>query len=590
MTAISCNPGPPYPARIELRTTQFSLFFEPETAFVRRISAGGVEVLRAIYGAVRDHHWDTAVPVVSNLRVGLEEDSFRLAFDAHCVLGEVDFFYRGEISGNGGELTFSFDGEARSTFRRNRIGFCVLHPIEGCAGNSCELLKVDGSIEQSAFPEKISPHQPFLDLRGMRWEPARGLTAELGFSGDVFETEDQRNWTDASFKTYCTPLSLPRPVEMLPGTRVRQEVTLRISGSPAITQDITPENSCTVTVGGVSGRKLPPVGFGMPGHGKPPDARSVKLLSALKPAHLRVDLHLHSHGWKEELRRAATDALAVGTALHCALFISDSAENELVDFAGEVLQAKAPVKTCFIFHRGEPVTPARWLELAERRLRAGGMDAGILGGTNFYFTDLNRNRPEPGKPVAFSFNPQVHAFDDLSLVENLEGQFHVASNAVEFTGASVAISPVTLLPRRNGAGAGHSANADLRQRTGFGAVWTLGSLATVGQLPGIHSLTYYETTGCCGLIETAAGSSTPEIFPVYRVFEAIAGCHVLLGVRVDQSGKIAALGVIAPDGHSRLLLGNLLPGPQTIHVRTASGLLLTRHLPGYGLEIIDLAS
>ena len=29
--------------------------------------------------------------------------------------------------------------------------------------------------------------------------------------GDVFETEDQRNWTDASFKTYCPPLRLPFP-------------------------------------------------------------------------------------------------------------------------------------------------------------------------------------------------------------------------------------------------------------------------------------------------------------------------------------------------------------------------------------------
>jgi len=33
----------------------------------------------------------------------------------------------------------------------------------------------------------------------------------ISFEGDVFETEDQRNWTDASFKTYCPPLRLPYP-------------------------------------------------------------------------------------------------------------------------------------------------------------------------------------------------------------------------------------------------------------------------------------------------------------------------------------------------------------------------------------------
>ena len=38
--------------------------------------------------------------------------------------------------------------------------------------------------------------------------------------GETFETEDQRNWSDASFKTYGTPLHLPFPVEVEEGTRV----------------------------------------------------------------------------------------------------------------------------------------------------------------------------------------------------------------------------------------------------------------------------------------------------------------------------------------------------------------------------------
>ena len=35
------------------------------------------------------------------------------------------------------------------------------------------------------------------------------------FNGETFEMEDQRNWTDASFKTYCTPLSLPYPIKII---------------------------------------------------------------------------------------------------------------------------------------------------------------------------------------------------------------------------------------------------------------------------------------------------------------------------------------------------------------------------------------
>ena len=57
---------------------------------------------------------------------------------------------------------------------------------------------------------------------------------ELRFGGELFEMEDQRNWTDASYKTYCTPLHLPYPVELAAGERVIQSVTLRPLGYPPL--------------------------------------------------------------------------------------------------------------------------------------------------------------------------------------------------------------------------------------------------------------------------------------------------------------------------------------------------------------------
>ena len=38
--------------------------------------------------------------------------------------------------------------------------------------------------------------------------------------GDSFEMEDQRNWTDASFKVYGTPLKNLSPVEVKTGTKI----------------------------------------------------------------------------------------------------------------------------------------------------------------------------------------------------------------------------------------------------------------------------------------------------------------------------------------------------------------------------------
>ena len=48
--------------------------------------------------------------------------------------------------------------------------------------------------------------------------------------GDAFETEDHRNWTDASFKTYVRPLALPWPYVLPKGKPVTQSVTLSFSG------------------------------------------------------------------------------------------------------------------------------------------------------------------------------------------------------------------------------------------------------------------------------------------------------------------------------------------------------------------------
>ncbi len=118
------------------------------------------------------------------------------------------------ISSPGNRLTLEMKGTANSTFLKNRIGFCILHPLQNCAGHECIITHPDGSISTGRFPEEISPHQPFRNIRRMRWKINDSLEARLQFDGDIFETEDQRNWTDASYKTYSTPLDQPYPVEV----------------------------------------------------------------------------------------------------------------------------------------------------------------------------------------------------------------------------------------------------------------------------------------------------------------------------------------------------------------------------------------
>ena len=58
-------------------------------------------------------------------------------------------------------------------------------------------------------------------LRAMTHSPMPDVKAEVRFEGDTFETEDHRNWTDASFKTYVRPLALPWPYVLQEGRDIR---------------------------------------------------------------------------------------------------------------------------------------------------------------------------------------------------------------------------------------------------------------------------------------------------------------------------------------------------------------------------------
>ena len=309
--------------------------------------------------------------------------------------------------------------QARSTFLRNRIGFCVLHPIRECAGARCRLTHADGTTREAEFPRLIAPQNPFLELIGLSHEVSPGLWAELRFEGDVFETEDQRNWIDGSFKTFCTPLRLPFPVEIPAGTRVHQAVSLTISG-PA---DRSPRSEGTIAFRfqADSAMPLPEIGLGLPPDGPWPSASQVELLRRLNPSHLRVDLDLGGPGWRDLLGRAFDEAEALGCFLDIA--VSAEGDDEMRRLAEVASTRRHRVGRWLVFSRGAWSTAAALVESARRIL--GPIDGRIplVAGTVANFLELNRARLpwEQLDGICFSAHPQEHASDNASLVENLEG-------------------------------------------------------------------------------------------------------------------------------------------------------------------------
>ncbi|HMJ89524.1 MAG TPA: hypothetical protein VK530_06890, partial [Candidatus Acidoferrum sp.] len=194
---------PPKP--LALRAGPLTMIFEPDNGFLRYIRLGDHEMVRSIYAVVRDQNWNTIPWHLLNLKSDVRADSFDLTFDVECEEGGLRYFWRGTVGGAAdGRVTFVFDGEARSEFLRNRIGICVLHPMFECAGKPCSLEHTTGTVEQTVFPKHIAPWQPFLDVQAITHEVAAGVRCEVRLEGEVFETEDQRNFGDASFKTYST--------------------------------------------------------------------------------------------------------------------------------------------------------------------------------------------------------------------------------------------------------------------------------------------------------------------------------------------------------------------------------------------------
>ena len=141
---------------LRLKAGPLSMIFEPDLALLRSITLGEHEVLRGISAPVRDQFWGTVPPQVSDIKLEQSADQFTLKFQVRCREREIDFVWKGKILGRAdGHLEYSFNGKAQSEFKRNRIGFCILHG-ETVAGKSWRLLTSDGQTHSGSFPVLVN--------------------------------------------------------------------------------------------------------------------------------------------------------------------------------------------------------------------------------------------------------------------------------------------------------------------------------------------------------------------------------------------------------------------------------------------------
>jgi D-apionolactonase len=576
---------------------------------LRYLRVGDTELVRRVYTAVRDVDWDTVPSELSNYVVDESDSGFRVEFDARHARGDVDFEWHGAITGDAsGRVEYLFDGRARSVCPYNRIGICVHHPWRETKGASFRARTPDGEID-GAFPDLIGQqrfvdgayHALFPAFDRLEVDLASGGRLLLEFEGDLWETEDHRNWTDANFKTYSTPIALGRPTPLEVGEKLRQR--LAITPLEVAARDSAADGPVRLRLGEPTGTRVPPIGLGHDRDKHVPEAREREVLAALSPHHLRVEVRLDQEDWRDALAAGSETARAVDAHLELSLHYLEEHSDELAALADE-LAGRAPVDRVLVVNAdSRTATPAETtrpalVEAAREALGGVAADAAFVGGTEVYFTEINRTRPELASwdGVCYSISPQIHAFTDIDVMENLDAQGETVRSAHALAGGKeVVVSPVTMRRRVNFHAAGDPPptppgalpdSVDVRQSALFGGAWTAGSLKYLSET-GASAVTYYETSGWRGVVERVGGVGLPDRFPsvpgeVFPLYHPLADAIEWRGgevLRCESSDVLSAVGLAVSDGDAtRLLVANLTPTALEVSVGPLDGQRTLRRL------------
>ena len=525
---------------------------ELDAGNLRYIRHGGHEAIRAISYVVRDQLWGTFNPDIRDLEVEETGDRFTVTYTALCGDEHQRFVYRTRITGSAdGTLRFEGSGTPETDFLTNRTGFVVLHGVEGISGQPVEVSEVSGQVVETRFPEVIDPVQPIMNIRALTHEVAPGLKVTCTMLGDTFEMEDQRNWTDASYKTYVRPLGLPHPYTLKAGETIEQAVELRFEGTapapPHGAGDAVPE--IAVTVGEEVGR-VPQIAMGLEWHSTGAAVARAEQLAGLGPAYLSCYFDAR-HAGAEAMRgfRDVADALGWQLALEAVLPGLDNPGEALRSIADMASAAGASFGAVAVSPAGdldfvipgtvfEDMSPYDTLYAAARDAFPG---CAIGGGNFMYFTELNR-KPPPFEGLDFVIHPTcaiVHAADDRSVTETVETLPYIIHSGRSLFGSKpCCLGPVGIGTRTSPFGGSPAPNPhsgrvamcrnDPRQRGLLGAAWHLGVAARAAE-GGVQSLILGAPTGDHGLLHHPGDTPQPWFdehggrFPVWHVMRGLYG-------------------------------------------------------------------
>jgi hypothetical protein len=249
---------------------------------------------------------------------------------------------------------------------------------------------------------------------------------------------------------------------------------------------------------------LPAIGIGRSSIRNKHYLAGLELLSTIGFSHYRTDLRLSDDNWRQVLKESLEESRTLKAPLEMALFLTGVKDIPQIT---DIQTDPNAIRQIIVLQQDKDCIGNALLNQVVPLLRERFPDALIGAGTDSHFAGLNRSdiNPDGLDFVSYALHPQVHAFDDLTLMENAAAQQYSVQTAKHKYGIPVHVSPVTLHDR---------AIADARLHSDLGAAWTLASLRAL-TAAGASSVTYFEALGEKGIAgyETAF---TP--YPLLEIF------------------------------------------------------------------------
>lgn len=491
-------------------------------AAIRNVTYQGAQIIDLLYTAIRPWDWSTLDPEEHNESVEISGEN--------CIVtinDQINSALQGELVltlKHNGKFTIDYKLTGLDSFEINRWGVCFcLHTGDwmgstvSAGGNRYELLKdispqrvIDG-ITQGLFPASNDMHFIAPDKRSLK----------VVSSGKVLEAEDQRNWTDNTYKIYSGSLAEPRPFVMEKGMvweqRVEFEVTAPVGAAPDGAKIIAKEIP-----------SLPRIGLQFNSESLLPNDDLEKALFILDIDHIRIN--------EESLtaQKIATVSKS-GLALEAALLSSNA--GELLEREVEHLSNRIPAGSRLLVHR-----QAREI-VQEQDLPKNNSLNSYIPGTDAYLVDLHRNKYYFGNSVSYSMAPTVHSNDPETIFKTLYTQKESIEYAQKYLAPQVSISPITFSTR------GNPETGHLREnRINFAqpemasqiknlsaAAWTLGSIFALASA-GAHSGTWHELFGEFGVIYLEG--SAVKFSPTFHALSALGAHHaheITIATSLDNS-------------------------------------------------------